>query len=543
MARREQTLRTGEVFEVEYRFRAADGDVPLASRPRRPDARRRRTRSSSGSALRPTSTIARCIEEQRSASSCAAGDALARSLDYRETLGHVARARGAATSRTGAPSTSSRATAPLSEVAVAHARPGEDHLRARAAGALPAGSRLADGSRGGDSHGRGGAHPRDHRRDARARTRWTSCTSSSCVSWRFARTCACRSSRGSDECSAPSRSSRRESGRPSQRRTTCASRRSSPAAPRWRSRTRGSTARPRSAPRRRARSRRSATACSCVDTARTDPALERGGGAHHRRPRGGRARSSRVARRFRAGHAADVPGSARAGRRADEAGERPARARRPRALALDHRRSAIEDGTVYAFRDLTEERALEPMRQDLVATVSHELRTPLAAIYGAALTLRREDVDLESELRDRLLGVIAEESGPARGDRQRPAAREPARLGQAARATSSSATRSRSRSSSVDAAKRPRPRRHRRSSWTRRKRLPAVAADAGQLRQVLANLRRQRRQVLAGRRPCDAGTRRDTITTSGSRSSTAGSASRRPSGAGSSRSSTASIRT
>jgi PAS domain S-box-containing protein len=69
-----------------------------------------------------------------------------------------------------------------------------------------------------------------------------------------------------------------------------------------------------------------------------------------------------------------------------------------------------EDGTVYAFRDLTEERALESMRQDLVATVSHELRTPLAAIYGASLTLRREDVDLENELRDRLLGVIVEES-------------------------------------------------------------------------------------------------------------------------------------
>ncbi len=69
-----------------------------------------------------------------------------------------------------------------------------------------------------------------------------------------------------------------------------------------------------------------------------------------------------------------------------------------------------EDGTVYAFRDLTEERALESMRQDLVATVSHELRTPLAAIYGAALTLRRDDVELEAELHDKLLEVIAEES-------------------------------------------------------------------------------------------------------------------------------------
>ena len=69
-----------------------------------------------------------------------------------------------------------------------------------------------------------------------------------------------------------------------------------------------------------------------------------------------------------------------------------------------------EEGTVYAFRDLTEERALESMRQDLVATVSHELRTPLAAIYGAALTLRRGDVELELELRDKLLQVVVEES-------------------------------------------------------------------------------------------------------------------------------------
>ena len=69
-----------------------------------------------------------------------------------------------------------------------------------------------------------------------------------------------------------------------------------------------------------------------------------------------------------------------------------------------------EDGTVYAFRDLTQERALESMRQDLVATVSHELRTPLAAIYGAALTLRREDIELEEPLRGKLLEVISEES-------------------------------------------------------------------------------------------------------------------------------------
>jgi PAS domain S-box-containing protein len=70
----------------------------------------------------------------------------------------------------------------------------------------------------------------------------------------------------------------------------------------------------------------------------------------------------------------------------------------------------FEEGTVFAFRDLTDERALETMRQDLVATVSHELRTPLAAIYGSAVTLRRSDIELEQELRDRLLQVVAVEA-------------------------------------------------------------------------------------------------------------------------------------
>ena len=70
----------------------------------------------------------------------------------------------------------------------------------------------------------------------------------------------------------------------------------------------------------------------------------------------------------------------------------------------------FEEGTVYAFRDLTEERGLEQMRSDFVATVSHELRTPLAAIYGAAITLRRADLDLSEEMRARLLEVVAEES-------------------------------------------------------------------------------------------------------------------------------------
>jgi signal transduction histidine kinase/putative methionine-R-sulfoxide reductase with GAF domain len=70
----------------------------------------------------------------------------------------------------------------------------------------------------------------------------------------------------------------------------------------------------------------------------------------------------------------------------------------------------VPDGIVYAFRDLTEERALETMRTEFVSTVSHELRTPLAAIYGAAMTLRRSDVALDDDQRARLLDVVSGES-------------------------------------------------------------------------------------------------------------------------------------
>jgi PAS domain S-box-containing protein len=71
---------------------------------------------------------------------------------------------------------------------------------------------------------------------------------------------------------------------------------------------------------------------------------------------------------------------------------------------------AFDEGVVYAFQDISDEHALEQIRQDLVATVSHELRTPLAAIYGSAMTLNREDIELQDDLRTRLLNVIVDES-------------------------------------------------------------------------------------------------------------------------------------
>jgi signal transduction histidine kinase len=68
------------------------------------------------------------------------------------------------------------------------------------------------------------------------------------------------------------------------------------------------------------------------------------------------------------------------------------------------------EGTVFAVRDVTEERGLERLKSDFVSTVSHELRTPLAAIYGAALTLRRDGPPLAEDMRSDLLGVIADEA-------------------------------------------------------------------------------------------------------------------------------------
>jgi PAS domain S-box-containing protein len=71
---------------------------------------------------------------------------------------------------------------------------------------------------------------------------------------------------------------------------------------------------------------------------------------------------------------------------------------------------AFPDGVVYAFRNVTEERALDELKGEFVATISHELRTPLAAIYGSAQTLRRSDLELDPETRRRLLEVITTES-------------------------------------------------------------------------------------------------------------------------------------
>jgi PAS domain S-box-containing protein len=69
------------------------------------------------------------------------------------------------------------------------------------------------------------------------------------------------------------------------------------------------------------------------------------------------------------------------------------------------------EGTVYAFRDMTEERWLREFQTEFVATISHELRTPLAAVYGAAMTLQQRAGELDDDARERLLAVVYAEAG------------------------------------------------------------------------------------------------------------------------------------
>ena len=67
-------------------------------------------------------------------------------------------------------------------------------------------------------------------------------------------------------------------------------------------------------------------------------------------------------------------------------------------------------GRIFAFRDVSSERAVEEMKSDFVATVSHELRTPLTSIYGFAETLLRSDVGFSPEERETFLSYISSES-------------------------------------------------------------------------------------------------------------------------------------
>ena len=201
----------------------------------------------------------------------------------------------------------------------------------------------------------------------------------------------------------------------------------------------------------------------------------------------------------------------------------------------------VPDGIVYAFRDLTEERALETMRTEFVSTVSHELRTPLAAIYGAAMTLRRSDVVLDESQRATPARRGLGRGRPARANGQRHSLGEPAR---------------RRLTAHDDPGVRPGPaRRGHRPGPTRpsrpwaRARPDHRARPAARLRRPRQGRadpdqpRRQRRQVLTRRRPGGAQPARSRVAGALLDRRPRASGSRRPSSGASSRSSTGSTPT
>jgi two-component system, OmpR family, phosphate regulon sensor histidine kinase PhoR len=75
------------------------------------------------------------------------------------------------------------------------------------------------------------------------------------------------------------------------------------------------------------------------------------------------------------------------------------------------RTARLRDGTtLIRFVDRSEARAAEQMRVDFVANASHELRTPLATLIGYTETLREQSDDIDADTRERFLAVVHDEA-------------------------------------------------------------------------------------------------------------------------------------
>jgi two-component system phosphate regulon sensor histidine kinase PhoR len=75
-------------------------------------------------------------------------------------------------------------------------------------------------------------------------------------------------------------------------------------------------------------------------------------------------------------------------------------------------RSATLPGraSLIRFVDRSEARAAEQMRVDFVANASHELRTPLSTLIGYTETLREQAEELDPVTRERFLSVVHDEA-------------------------------------------------------------------------------------------------------------------------------------
>jgi len=66
-------------------------------------------------------------------------------------------------------------------------------------------------------------------------------------------------------------------------------------------------------------------------------------------------------------------------------------------------------GEVIVFRDVTEERLLQQMKSDFIASVAHDLRTPLAAIKGYAMTLIKHGGKFDKDTQREFFMIINSE--------------------------------------------------------------------------------------------------------------------------------------
>jgi len=73
--------------------------------------------------------------------------------------------------------------------------------------------------------------------------------------------------------------------------------------------------------------------------------------------------------------------------------------------------SDLADGArLIRFADRSEARAAEQMRVDFVANASHELRTPLATLVGYTETLRERAAEIDSATSERFLSIVHDEA-------------------------------------------------------------------------------------------------------------------------------------